>query len=115
MDEFGLGARLYRGLQSLRDRIAAGPGYSTPAQRRHAMGRESIEPLLDDYLERVRTRASSVGVDDAATLRTAGISRQAAIDALMVAFSFNLITRVADSFGWAYGIRLRAMPPRWLC
>ncbi len=37
---------------------------------------------------------------DAEPLRAQGISRQAATEALLVAWGFNLIDRLADSFGF---------------
>ena len=53
------------------------------------------------FLKKVTLEPDSLGVDDGAALRRAGVSQRAATDALMVAFCFNLVTRVADSFGWA--------------
>jgi hypothetical protein len=52
------------------------------------------------FVEKVTTDPEAVGPADARTLRELGVSRQAAEDALAVAFCFNLITRLADSFGW---------------
>ena len=37
--------------------------------------------------------------DDAEAVRAAGVSDQAIVDALLVAAYFNLIDRLADSFG----------------
>jgi len=52
------------------------------------------------FVKKVTSDPVSVGPDDARRLKAAGVSRQAAEDALAVAFCFNLITRLADSFGW---------------
>ena len=52
------------------------------------------------FLEKVTLAPGSVGPDDVRPLRELGVSRQAAEDALAVAFCFNLITRLADAFGW---------------
>jgi hypothetical protein len=43
---------------------------------------------------------AAVTAADLAPLQALGVSRQAVEDALAVAFCFNLITRLADSFGW---------------
>lgn len=37
---------------------------------------------------------------DVAPVLAAGVSRQGVIDALMVAFAFNVITRLADAFAF---------------
>jgi alkylhydroperoxidase family enzyme len=52
------------------------------------------------FLEEVTLRPAELGAQHAAPLRAAGVSRQAAEDALAVAFGFNLIDRLADAFGW---------------
>jgi alkylhydroperoxidase family enzyme len=52
------------------------------------------------YLEAVTLRPESVGADDAATVREAGVSDDAMVDALLVCTYFNLIDRLADSFGF---------------
>ena len=38
---------------------------------------------------------------DTAVVRAAGVSRQALVDAVYVCALFNMIVRLADSFGWA--------------
>ncbi len=43
---------------------------------------------------------AAVDASDAERVLESGVSRQALEDAVMVAFCFNLITRLADSFGW---------------
>ena len=45
-------------------------------------------------------RPGEVGAGDAAVLRTAGVSRSAAADALYVCAYFNLIDRLADSLSF---------------
>jgi len=47
------------------------------------------------------TRDHSVGVDDIRTVLAAGASRQQIEDALAVCFSFNVIGRLADAFGFS--------------
>ncbi len=50
------------------------------------------------YLEVMATGTPTV--DDARALKAAGVSKEAAEDALFVAFSFNQIVRIADALGW---------------
>lgn len=52
------------------------------------------------FLEKVTLEPWSVQPEDARAVRRLGVSRQAMEDALVVAFCFNLITRLADAFGW---------------
>jgi alkylhydroperoxidase family enzyme len=52
------------------------------------------------YLEAVTLRPAGVRPDDAEAVRAAGVSDQAIVDALLVAAYFNLIDRLADSFGF---------------
>jgi alkylhydroperoxidase family enzyme len=53
-----------------------------------------------DYLEKVTLRPESIGAADAAAAREAGVSDEAMVDALLVCTYFNLIDRLADSFGF---------------
>lgn len=50
------------------------------------------------YLEKLT--AGTVTVDDARALKAAGVSKEAAEDALFVAFCFNQIVRIADALDW---------------
>jgi alkylhydroperoxidase family enzyme len=50
------------------------------------------------YLEAVTLRPGELGPEDAETVRAAGVSDQAIVDALLVCTYFNLIDRLADSF-----------------
>lgn len=60
------------------------------------------EPLRATLLMlRKLTRENSVTADDMRTVLTAGASRQQIEDALAVCFSFNVMTRLADAFGFA--------------
>jgi hypothetical protein len=52
------------------------------------------------FLRKVTLDPGHVDPDDVRPLRRLGVSRQAVEDALAVAFFFNLITRLADAFGW---------------
>ena len=52
------------------------------------------------YLEAVTVRPGDVRPEDAQAVRAAGVSDQAIVDALLVAAYFNLIDRLADSFGF---------------
>jgi hypothetical protein len=51
-------------------------------------------------LEKVTLTPGSVEPADVETVRQAGVSDQEISDALHVCFCFNLIDRLADSFGW---------------
>ena len=51
-------------------------------------------------LEKVTLDPDSVGRPDMDAIRADGVSDQAISDALHVCFSFNLIDRLADAFGW---------------
>lgn len=52
------------------------------------------------FLETVTLRPESVGPDDADAVRAAGVTDEAIVDALLVCAYFNLIDRLADSFGF---------------
>jgi alkylhydroperoxidase family enzyme len=52
------------------------------------------------FVQRITEDPQAVGPADAAALLQLGVSRQQIEDALAVAFCFNLITRLADAFGW---------------
>ncbi len=52
------------------------------------------------FLETVTLRPDGVGSADAEAVRAAGVSDQAMVDALLVCAYFNLIDRLADSFGF---------------
>jgi uncharacterized peroxidase-related enzyme len=83
------------------------------------LGERSISPeLLErwrdaDFDDRVRAAFALIEAvaadpdspDDAAidSARKAGLSDDAIVDAFAVAFCFNLINRLADAFGYAYG------------
>ena len=49
------------------------------------------------FLEQVTLAPGTVGPDDVAPLRTAGVSEQAIEDALYVCAYFNIIDRMADA------------------
>jgi alkylhydroperoxidase family enzyme len=53
------------------------------------------------YLEAVTLRPGEVTAADISAVREAGVSDKAILDALMVCTYFNLIDRLADSFGFA--------------
>jgi alkylhydroperoxidase family enzyme len=50
-----------------------------------------------EFLEKVTLRPSETTGADAAKLRAAGVSRQAAEDALYVSYVFNIHDRMADT------------------
>jgi hypothetical protein len=52
------------------------------------------------YLEKMTTSPGSLTADDARALKAAGVSKEAAQDALFVAFCFNQIVRIADALDW---------------
>lgn len=51
-------------------------------------------------LERVTLSPETVTSDDIAPLRKAGLDDESIADALYVAFTFNVLDRVADALGW---------------
>ena len=51
-------------------------------------------------LEKVTLAPEGMGRAEIESVRSAGVSDQAISDALHVCFSFNLIDRLADAFGW---------------
>jgi uncharacterized peroxidase-related enzyme len=59
------------------------------------------EPLRATLLMLAKlTREHTVNADDMRTVLAAGVSRQQIEDALAVCFSFNVIARLADAFGF---------------
>jgi uncharacterized peroxidase-related enzyme len=61
-----------------------------------------IEEPLRATLRMLRklTREQEVGADDMRAVMAAGVSREQIEDALAVGFSFNVMTRLADAFGF---------------
>jgi hypothetical protein len=62
-----------------------------------------VEPRLGEtlaLLEKVTLTPDEVSPSDVEAVRRAGVSDQEISDALHVCFCFNLIDRLADSFGW---------------
>ena len=53
------------------------------------------------FIEKQTLRADELTHDDAAAVYAAGVSKQGLRDAALVAAMFNMIVRLADSFGWA--------------
>lgn len=49
------------------------------------------------FLQRLTVMAESVGADDVRRLQEAGVSREAAEDAIYVCVMFNIINRMADA------------------
>jgi hypothetical protein len=52
------------------------------------------------FLEKLTLRPEKLGSADADEVRAAGVSDQALRDAATVCALFNMIVRLADSFGW---------------
>lgn len=52
-------------------------------------------------VEKATLAPESLVPEDFAALQAQGVSRQAIDDALHVVFVFNVMTRLADSMGWA--------------
>jgi alkylhydroperoxidase family enzyme len=52
------------------------------------------------FLEKLTLRPDELGPADADTVRAAGVSDEAMIDAIHVAALFNMIVRLADSLAW---------------
>lgn len=67
------------------------------ADYRSAPIAEPLRAMLA-YLERVTL--GEVGPGDAQALKAAGVTKAAAHDALLVAYCFNQINRIADVLGW---------------
>ncbi|HVK77526.1 MAG TPA: hypothetical protein VM734_29675 [Kofleriaceae bacterium] len=51
-------------------------------------------------LTKVTRDHGSLTADDVRPVLAAGVSKQGVIDALMVCYAFNIITRMADAFEW---------------
>lgn len=52
------------------------------------------------YLEKVTLTPAAVTVDDARALKRAGVSKDAAEDAIFIAACFNQLVRAADALDW---------------
>jgi alkylhydroperoxidase family enzyme len=52
------------------------------------------------FLEKVTLRPDELSPADAEAVYRAGVSRDALVDAIHIAALFNMIVRLADSFGW---------------
>jgi len=61
---------------------------------------EKLRSMLG-FLEKLTLSPGEVALDDGTALRQAGISEQAARDAIYVCALFNIIDRVADSLDFA--------------
>ena len=66
------------------------------------------------FLEQLTLRPEALSVRDAETVLAAGVRKEALVDAIHVAALFNMIVRLADSFGWhvpserEFGVRAEA-------
>jgi alkylhydroperoxidase family enzyme len=52
------------------------------------------------FLEQLTLRPETLTTGDAEAVLAAGVSENALVDAIHVAALFNMIVRLADSFGW---------------
>jgi len=52
------------------------------------------------FLEQLTLRPDALTTQDAEAVLATGVSEDALVDAIHVAALFNMIVRVADSFGW---------------
>jgi hypothetical protein len=52
------------------------------------------------FLEKVTLRPDDLTERDAEEVFAAGVGRDALVDAVVIAALFNMIVRLADSFGW---------------
>ena len=52
------------------------------------------------FLEKLTLRPDELGTEDAEAVLAAGVREDALVDAIHVAALFNMIVRLADSFGW---------------
>jgi alkylhydroperoxidase family enzyme len=69
------------------------------ADWRTAPVREELRAALG-FIEKQTLRPEELTVADAEAVYAAGVSRQALHDAALVSALFNMIVRLADSFGW---------------
>jgi alkylhydroperoxidase family enzyme len=53
------------------------------------------------FLRKLVLDPDAVSADDARPMLAAGVSREAAADAVYVCFLFSIYTRLADTLGWA--------------
>ena len=82
------------------------------------MGEATVQAVLEDlehapiaeplratlaFLRRVTRAHADVAADDVRALLALGITRAQVEDALEVAFAFNVITRLADTFAFEVG------------
>jgi hypothetical protein len=61
--------------------------------------REEVRAALG-FIEKQTLRPDELTAGDAEAAYTAGVSKQALHDAALVSALFNMIVRLADSFGW---------------
>lgn len=52
------------------------------------------------FLKRMTLEPTALTPDDARAVLAAGVTREALIDAIHVAYLFNIYDRLADSMGW---------------
>lgn len=52
------------------------------------------------FLERLTLRPDEVMREDAASVRAAGVSEDALVDAIHICALFSMIVRLADALGW---------------
>jgi alkylhydroperoxidase family enzyme len=52
------------------------------------------------FLETLTLRPEELGAEDAEAVLAAGVGEDALVDAIHIAALFNMIVRLADSFGW---------------
>jgi len=77
------------------------------------LGKETVQDILDNletadidektrvmlrFLEKMTLQPDALTAEDGRALREAGISEEAAEDAILVSFMFNVMDRLADSF-----------------
>jgi uncharacterized peroxidase-related enzyme len=79
-------------------RIESGGGLSPDAPSAIRPELAAVVPLL----ERLTADPDSVGPEDMAAVRAAGVPDDAIVDALHVCFVFNSVNRMANAFGWSW-------------
>lgn len=86
-------------------RVLDGPGRASAGARRAAFDNRGVAAPARALIDKVARHAWNITDADVATTKAAGVSEDEIEDALNVAFAFNVITRLADTFRFEVGPR----------